>query len=315
MIERILVIKHGGLGDLFMLMDSFEAIRRHHASAHITLLTGPAYQSMLAHCPFFDVIHVDARQSYLRLGYLRSIQRIINGNGQPFDRIYDLQCSGRTRFYFKYLLTSPRPEWVGKAPGCSHPRPVADGVMHPNALYREQLLFAGVQPVGRPNLNWLEPPVGCPQFSVPYVCLIPSCSKQHPEKRWHVSGYVELIEWLSQHGVHSVLLGHGDDANMINAIVSRLSASALVTNLCNQSPLAVIVELARHAQFVLGSDTGPLQIAAMLAPHVILLHSTQVKPAEHVRPISDSVDMLGVYDLSVYPASDVIQVVATRLAL
>ncbi len=42
-VERILVIKHGALGDFLLATGAFQAIRRHHANAEITLLTTRPY--------------------------------------------------------------------------------------------------------------------------------------------------------------------------------------------------------------------------------------------------------------------------------
>ena len=39
--------------------------------------------------------------------------------GGRFGRIYDLQLSQRSAWYFR-LLGPRRPEWVGVVPGCSH---------------------------------------------------------------------------------------------------------------------------------------------------------------------------------------------------
>ena len=59
--ERILVIKHGALGDWVLATGCFAAIRRHHRSAHVTLLTTPAFADLGARCPWFDEVWTDER--------------------------------------------------------------------------------------------------------------------------------------------------------------------------------------------------------------------------------------------------------------
>ena len=48
---RILVIKLGALGDVVQALGPMAAIRRHHADAHITALTAPAFAPLLEASP------------------------------------------------------------------------------------------------------------------------------------------------------------------------------------------------------------------------------------------------------------------------
>ena len=45
MLERILIIKLGALGDVVLACGPFEAIRKHHPGAKITLLTTKPYEN------------------------------------------------------------------------------------------------------------------------------------------------------------------------------------------------------------------------------------------------------------------------------
>ena len=59
--KRILVIRLGALGDIVLSCGPFQAIRNHHKSAHITLLTTQAYSDFLKNSNWFDEIIVDHR--------------------------------------------------------------------------------------------------------------------------------------------------------------------------------------------------------------------------------------------------------------
>ena len=52
--HRILVVKLGAFGNVVLSLGPFAAIRRHHAGAHITLLTTAPFADWLARSPWFD---------------------------------------------------------------------------------------------------------------------------------------------------------------------------------------------------------------------------------------------------------------------
>ena len=158
--ERILVIKHGALGDWVLATGCFSAIRRHHPSARITLLTTPAFADWGTRCPWFDEVWTDERPSLLAkpLAWAKLRRRLIDAE---FARVYDLQTSGRTGFYYRMLPRRCRPEWSGEVAGCSHPhRNPQWASMHTVAVRAEQLGIAGIGDVPPPTLDWLDADVG-----------------------------------------------------------------------------------------------------------------------------------------------------------
>ena len=117
--RRILVVKLGAFGNVILSFGPFAAIRRHHAGAHITLLTTAPFADWLAQSPWFDAVWIDERPEWWDLpGWLRLRRRLIDGR---FDRAYDLQTSGRSSRYFQLLPRRDRPAWSGIAHGCALP--------------------------------------------------------------------------------------------------------------------------------------------------------------------------------------------------
>ena len=51
---RILVIKHGALGDIVQALDGFASIRNGHPSAHIAILVGSPFYDFVKMIPWFD---------------------------------------------------------------------------------------------------------------------------------------------------------------------------------------------------------------------------------------------------------------------
>jgi ADP-heptose:LPS heptosyltransferase len=90
--KRILVIRLSALGDFVLSFGPFAAIRAHHPDAEITLLTTAPFAALANAAPWFDWIEIDARPPWWDLPGLGRLWRQLQG----FDRVYDLQTSGRS---------------------------------------------------------------------------------------------------------------------------------------------------------------------------------------------------------------------------
>ena len=266
--ERILVIKHGALGDWVLATGCFAAIRRHHRPAHVTLLTTPAFADLGARCPWFDEVWTDERASVLArpLDWLRLRRRLIDAG---FARVYDLQRSSRTGFYFRMLPRRCRPEWSGAVAGCSHPdRDPRSASMHAIAVRAEQLGVAGIENVPAPSLDWLDEGIDGFVPSGPFSMIVPGGSAHRPEKRWPAERYAALAGLLAEHGRPPVLIGGRAEAPILDRI-SREVPGAI--DLCGRTSFAQIAALARRATCAVGNDTGPVHIAATAGcPTVVL---------------------------------------------
>ena len=154
--SKILVIKHGALGDFVLAMGPFAAIRRHHPEAAITLLTTAPFGELAGASGYFDAVWIDTRPKLSQPLALLKLARRLNGAG--FERVYDLQTSTRSSGYFRLmgsLLGGVRPEWSGVARGCSHPHLNSDRpIMHTVERQKDQLAAAGITDVRAADLGW-----------------------------------------------------------------------------------------------------------------------------------------------------------------
>ena len=191
-----MVIKHGALGDWVLATGCFAAIRRHHPSARITLLTTPAFAELGRRCGWFDEVWTDERPSVLAdpLAWIRLRRRLIEAE---FLRVYDLQTSSRTGHYFRMLPRRSRPEWSGTASGCSHPhRNPRRPFMHTLERLAEQLGIAGIETVPAPNLDWLHDDIDGMVPSGGCALIVPGGSAHRPEKRWPSRRFADLVRLL-----------------------------------------------------------------------------------------------------------------------
>jgi ADP-heptose:LPS heptosyltransferase len=271
---KILVIKLGALGDFVQALGPCAAIRRHHPQAKVTLLTTTPYVALAKASGYFDDIWTDERPRWWQVGRWRRLKRRFDAAG--FTRVYDLQTSDRSGFYFR-LFASPKPEWSGIAPGCSHPHgnPRRDFI-HTVERQREQLAAAGIADVSLPDLRWVDGNIDAFGLTAPFVLLVPGGSAHRPAKRWPTESYAALAGMLSAKGFQPVLIGARDEADR-NARIAELCPDAV--NLTGRTSLFDIASLARAAAGAVGNDNGPMHLIAASDCPSLVLYSAASDPA------------------------------------
>jgi ADP-heptose:LPS heptosyltransferase len=272
--ENLLVIKLGALGDFVQALGPMQAIRRHHADARITLLTTSLYVPLAEASGYVDSVWVDDRAPAFALGRHWAFRRRLTGAG--FDRVYDLQTSDRSGWYFR-LMTGAQPEWSGIAPGCSHPHanPERDH-MHTIDRQAEQLAAAGIISVPAPDLSWFDAPVDALGVSSRFVLLAPGGAAHRPEKRWSVDQYAALASRLAAQGVQPVIVGGPEDA----AAAAEIQRDCPdIHSLIGRTSLLELGGLARRAVAAVGNDTGPMHIAAGVGCRSVVLFSNASDPS------------------------------------
>lgn len=272
---RILVIKLGALGDVVLALGPFAAIRRHHADSHITLLTTPPFAGFLRASGYFDTVWAEGRPRLCDVGQWLALRRALRAG--RFDRVYDLQTSDRSGWYFRLMGPGRRPEWSGIVRGCSHPHANARrDLMHTVERQAEQLAMAGIAVTPPADLSWVEADVS--RFALPgrYVLLVPGGASHRPAKRWPADRYGALAARLASRGLVPVILG-GPDETGLGAAVRALCPAAV--DLAGQTTLAEIAVLARSAAAAVGNDTGPMHLIAAAGCPSLVLFSAESDPA------------------------------------
>jgi ADP-heptose:LPS heptosyltransferase len=277
--SRILVIKLGALGDFVQAMGPAAAIRAHHADAAITLLTSRSYAELARTAPYFNDVWIDERPQRFDLGgWLRLRAMLRDGR---FDRVYDLQTSSRSSFYFQLmgsgLFFGARPEWSGIAKGASHPHnnPQRD-FMHTLERQADQLAMAGITAVPAPDLSWAKADIGRFALTVPIILLVPGGAAHRPEKRWPAGRYAQLAALIAKHGGTPVVIG-GPDERDAGREIARSAPSA--RDLTGQTSFGDIVALGAAASYAIGNDTGPMHLIVAAGCPATVLYSAASDPA------------------------------------
>lgn len=282
----MLVIKLGALGDFVLALAAMRRIRQAHPEAGITLLTTPPYAALGEASPYVDIVEADGRPKGLpaAVGMLNRIRRA------RYDRIYDLQTSSRSSFYFQLLRPDP-PEWSGIAQGCSHPHrnPNRDS-MHTLERQADQLRDAGIWPdaptapgsAPPPDLSWMaagdRPELRPAWFDLdpPYALLVPGGSPHRLDKRWPAGRYARLAKRLADDGFGVGVIGGPAEADVVREI---REGAAAVRDLTGKTDFAQIAALGARAALVVGNDTGPTHLAAAAGAPTLALFSGASDPA------------------------------------
>jgi ADP-heptose:LPS heptosyltransferase len=273
--SRLLVIKLGALGDFVQAMGPAAAIRAHHQDAEITLLTTAPFAELARAAPYFDRVWIDERARLFDVAGLARLRAQLRGG--DFYRVYDLQTSRRSSWYFHLMGPGRRPQWSGIARGASHPHanPARD-LMHSLDRQADQLRMAGIASVPPPDLSWAKHDIA--RFALParVILLVPGGAAHRPEKRWPLENYVALARQIAAKGVAPVIVG-GPDESALGAAIKAACAGA--HDLTGRTSFADIVGLGAAALAAIGNDTGPMHLIVAAGSPATVLYSRASDPA------------------------------------
>lgn len=267
--EKILIIKHGALGDFIQALGFMRAIQALHPQARFTLLTMAPFVKMGEQSGIFSEIIVDNRVSWSRWRENARVLKAILSGG--YTHVYDLQGTSRTRTYRRiWRLLSPAGvrQWhVG------HPLSPAPCMYTVSKRCRLLPGRQSAQPyridAPKTDLSFMHGE-GKHFDRLPqrYVLLIPGCSAKHAYKRWPVENYREIVRRLAAKGLQAVLLGTKDEADVAEAIAQ---GNPSVVNMVGFTGLLDVPQVALRALAVLGNDTGPSHMAAYTGVYTLAL--------------------------------------------
>ena len=233
---------------------------------------------MARHAPWFDAVEIDTRPKLWQIGAVLRLRRFLRGGG--FTRVYDLQTSDRSGFYFRLMGgAGSGVEWNGIAAGCSHPHanPRRD-FLHTQDRQAEQLRCAGITTLPPADLTWMRAEADLSRLSLPerFVLLAPGGAPHRPEKRWPAAHYGALACALAAQGETPMVLGTAAEAEEIATICA---ACPKALSLLGQTTLFDLAALAQRAAGAVGNDTGPLHIIAAAGCPTVALYSHASDPA------------------------------------
>jgi ADP-heptose:LPS heptosyltransferase len=304
--EKVLIIRHGALGDVLRSEGAIRDIRVHHPVASIAILTTDPFRKIFERCPWIDRVLIDPRAPRLRIDkYVGVIAMLRREN---FDFIYDLQNSRRTLSYCRWIKS----RWSRKDERFLQELQKRTGPLTVLERVTRQLVDAGIDPVHtlNPDVHWLAEDMDAllagAGLKPGFVFLVPGSSPRHLLKRWPF--YRELAVALSSEGFDVATAPGPDEIDLCRALPAT-------TLLEGDKPLDIfqLAGVLQRAGFVVGNDTGPMHMAAYLGVKGLALFGP------HTRPITTGLDwffdIIEAEDLARLPWEEVFSATKAALAI
>ncbi len=254
--KKILVIKHGALGDIVLSMHPLFSIKKKYKNYSFTVLTESKYYDLFKNIPFIDFIKVDNRK---RVFYIFSLIKLcIWFYKQNFEWVFDLQTSRRTNTYYYFFSIFNKFKWSGIAKNCSHPHLNLNRTkLHTIERHKEQLKLAGITSYAKVDWNFLKSDINKFSLSKNLFLLIIGGSAHRPKKRWSVENYVNLIKLLNDRKITPIIVGGNDEKKYFN---EKKFPFIKIKNLIGKTSFLDLAEIARLSKCVIGNDTGPMHL-------------------------------------------------------
>jgi ADP-heptose:LPS heptosyltransferase len=265
---RILVIKHGALGDMVQGFDAFAGLRAGRPDAKITLLTSPPFSGLMNMTPWFDAVVEDRRRPVFDVPQLLRIRALLH---QKWEMIVDLQCSRRTSRYHRFLTPSGT-RWLGTSSGASDPYPDFTGVNNVERMKVAARMAGGADSVTA-RLDWLGSDMA--SISKEAVVLVPGCSPAKPSKRWPAAHFAAVARELMSTGRDVAIVGTAADRVAADLVIAEAPGC---TDMLGKTDLASLTGLFASAHAVIGNDTGPVFLAAKTGVPTLMVMGQDTDP-------------------------------------
>ncbi len=285
-VERILIIRLDLIGDLLFSIPAIRNTRRRFPDALLDVLVTPNTAPLLAECPYVDRVHtLDAHTLTHFPGIFspnrwRQAWRLIRALRA---RRYDLCLSlyGAPAATISLLSGAPhRAGFADEAPPGSFSLKVAGSRLPQDrheahcALAVAQAAGAATTPdrmeawVSAADRTWAEATLPTASGALWVACG--HGARNGYAKRWPRRHWVALIDQLHQAGYRAVLVGGPDEADEAARIVQACKKPPLA--LTGKTTLGQLAAVLAHCALMIGSDSGPLHLAAALGTRVVGLY-------------------------------------------
>ncbi len=265
--NKILVVKHGSLGDIAFSILAMASIKQFFSTATIDLLTDEKYIDFLRNSNYFSSIFKDNRK-----GIIDSLRVILKINKNKYDLIIDLQNSKRTNNYWSFLKSISKVKVNGSRSNCDIQYVIPpQGTESPQQGLYNQLRLIGINEINQ-NVDWLSRDIPAINENK-IILMIPGVSKSGKDKQWSPKKFALLASSLEKKGYHICVVGQKSDKETVEIIYK---ACQKVTDLTDKSPPGIIYSLAKKSKFIITNDTGPGHIAALSNSRILFLAKDNV---------------------------------------
>jgi len=257
MSNKVLIIKLGALGDVILATPHIERIVQVHSGDDLHLLTAPAFAPLFKANESLSVTAFPRKGASGMWAALRWLRK------QKFSVVYDLQGSNRSRIM---TILSGAGMRIGLGPALFYSDTPAHDDINSHVFNRLNKLLhcAGIEDAPPAPRLWLDQSKqqqvhtwlkdnGLLQSRL--VLMHVGSSNRWPSKRWEEEHFAQLAAILSERGYTILWIGGPDEQRLNTRLAEQVGLN--VAGIFSIPQLAV---LAKHAQFAVVNDSGPMHI-------------------------------------------------------
>jgi len=294
---KILIIKHGSLGDLVLSFGAIKTLNYHYPKDELYLLTQSNYKNIFTKLPYVKEILTDNRSSIIQsiINHLKLIKKY------KFDLIIDLQNSTRTQIYhlFTRLFTNTQILSARKFSNIKYQQKI-QGVQHVTQNHKDQLRKLNIDKYFFPDLSWMS---SKKNYKSNYVILIPGASKTGNYKKWPSQKFAKIASHLISMNLDVYLTGSQLDIKDINEIIEICPRAQ---NKINESKIELFFDLCLGSSLIISNDTGPAHIAGLSNKPLIWLANDN-KISKSCYPLGDNVHKIFAKDVKYIKIKQVLE--------
>ena len=274
--KRFLVVSTTGLGDTIWGVPALRALRQTYPDAYIGVLTTPAGENLLQHCPYIDEFFL--MKDPLLLFKLRK---------KKFSHVFLFHISQRIMIPLAFFTGAPH--LIGTKGRNKDLDSILTDALEAKPIHevdrRLELVAQAGAYVSNPSLElFLEEADHCHATDflikhqvpahLPLVGLHPGA--QNLFKQWPPELFIKLGNALADHlGCQIIVTGKGAEKPLVEQIAKGIRGAIALTDELSILHLGALI---KKMNLLISNDTGPMHLAAALqTPTVALFGPTDPK--------------------------------------
>jgi ADP-heptose:LPS heptosyltransferase len=284
-VQRILVAQTGGAGDLMRLMPALMSIRRNFADAAITLLAAPGASKVLdlfmASEMVQELLVYDLKRKHRStVAKLRLVRELRRRN---YDLVYSPDRGNGMREECLMRAMTGAPHRLGFSRG----NVGLMNTIHVPLRDHRSITQQNLDILRKAGLTVFQETceVKVPQADIDSVArkmregeveswcrliiIHPAASWEGSYRAWPMNNYARLIAMvIEEYGAHVIIIGTDGETSDCDALTRHID-SPNVLDLSGRTSLKELAALISMADLLVGNDSGPLNLAAMMGARYV----------------------------------------------
>lgn len=275
--RSILVIRLSSLGDVALTTPVFQALRRSHPGARLSVLVKKSFAPVFHRRPDVDDVFLYEELGFW--GWAKEIRR------RGFDVVVDLHDTPRSRLWslwsgaphkFRYNKRAGARRWLvwtkRESPDLS------GGVVDRYLEAVAPLLGPNPDPIPKLYVfseERLSLPWDARLGKGPWVAVAPGA--QHATKRWPAERFADAADRLAESlgGAKILIFGSATDRPEAEAVLGRVRSEVL--NLAGETSLREMMQILSRCSILLTNDSGAMHVGAGLGVPTLAVFGPTVK--------------------------------------